>query len=136
MKNISHVAVWVRDQEEAKDWYTQTLGFEVRADQDLGRGARWLTVGRPGQDDFEVVLETPGPPMASEESGRRLLDVVESGIVMAGIIHVDDCRATCRELESRGVELSQQPDERFYGIDATVTDPTGNIWRLVEPAGA
>jgi uncharacterized glyoxalase superfamily protein PhnB len=52
----------------------------------------------------------------------------------SGIFRTDDCRATCRELEARGLELAQQPDERFYGIDAAFRDPSGNMWRIVQPA--
>jgi uncharacterized glyoxalase superfamily protein PhnB len=50
-----------------------------------------------------------------------------------GILRTADCRKTCKELEQRGVELTQQPDERFYGIDAALRDPSGNEWRVVQP---
>jgi catechol 2,3-dioxygenase-like lactoylglutathione lyase family enzyme len=132
---ISHVGVWVHDQEEAKAFYTDKLGFEVREDVTLDEmgGYRWLTVGPPGQPDVNVILSRPGPPAVHEETARELLALVARGSLGPGIFRTADCRATCKELEGRGVELAQQPDERFYGIDATVRDPSGNVWRIVQP---
>ena len=132
---ISHVNVWVHDQDEAKAFYTEKLGFEVRQDatlEELG-GYRWLTVGPPDQPDVEVMLSLPGPPAIDPETAKQLLELVAKGALGPGILRTEDCRATCKELESRGVELTQQPDERFYGIDAALRDPSGNAWRLVQP---
>jgi catechol 2,3-dioxygenase-like lactoylglutathione lyase family enzyme len=132
---ISHVGVWVHDQDDAKAFYTEKLGFEVREDVTLDEmgGYRWLTVGPPGQPDVNVILSRPGPPAVHEETARELLALVSRGSLGPGIFRTADCRATCKELEGRGVELAQQPDERFYGIDATVRDPSGNVWRIVQP---
>jgi catechol 2,3-dioxygenase-like lactoylglutathione lyase family enzyme len=132
---VSHVGVWVRDQEEAKAFYTEKLGFEVREDatlEELG-GYRWLTVGPPGQPDVNLMLSRPGPPGVDAETAEQILALVAKGAMGPGIIRTEDCRATCKELEARGVELGQQPEERFYGIDATVRDPSGNLWRIVQP---
>ena len=132
---ISHVNVWVHDQDEAKAFYTEKLGFEVRQDatlEELG-GYRWLTVGPPDQPDVEVMLSLPGPSAIDAETAKQLLELVAKGALGPGILRTEDCRATCKELESRGVELTQQPDERFYGIDAALRDPSGNAWRLVQP---
>jgi catechol 2,3-dioxygenase-like lactoylglutathione lyase family enzyme len=132
---ISHVGVWVHDQDEAKEFYTEKLGFEVRQDntlEDFGN-YRWLTVGPPGQPDVNIILSIPGPPAVDGENAELLLQLVSRGALAPGIIRTDDCRKTCAELEARGVELSQQPDERFYGIDAAVRDPSGNEWRIVQP---
>jgi catechol 2,3-dioxygenase-like lactoylglutathione lyase family enzyme len=135
LEAISHVAVWVRDQDEAKAFYTEKLGFEVRQDSTLEEmgGYRWLTVGPPDQPDVNIILSRPGPPAADPESAEQLLALLAKGAMGPGIIRTEDCRATCRELEGRGVELAQQPEERFYGVDASVRDPSGNLWRIVEP---
>ncbi len=135
LNGISHVGVWVRDQDEAKAFYTEKLGFEVRQDATLDElgGYRWLTVGPPDQPDVNVILSRPGPPALDPETAEQLLALVAKGATGPGILRTDDCRATCKEIEARGVELSQQPDERFYGIDATVRDPSGNQWRIVQP---
>jgi catechol 2,3-dioxygenase-like lactoylglutathione lyase family enzyme len=132
---VSHVGVWVRDQDEAKAFYTEKLGFEVREDATLDElgGYRWLTVGPPGQPDVNLMLSRPGPPGVDAETTEQLLALVAKGAMGPGIFRTDDCRKTCKELEARGVELAQQPDERFYGIDASVRDPSGNLWRIVQP---
>ena len=132
---VSHLSVWVHDQEEARAFYTEKLGFEVRADATLDElgGYRWLTVGPPGQPDVELMLSRPGPPGVDQETADQMLALVAKGAMGPGILRTEDCRATCKELEARGVELDQQPDERFYGIDASVRDPSGNLWRIVQP---
>jgi catechol 2,3-dioxygenase-like lactoylglutathione lyase family enzyme len=132
---ISHVGVWVHDQDEAKEFYTEKLGFEVRHDSTLPEFGdyRWLTVGPPGQPDVSIILSIPGPPAVDAESAELLMQLVARGALGPGILRTDDCRKTCAELEARGVELTQQPDERFYGIDAALRDPSGNEWRIVQP---
>ena len=132
---VSHVGVWVHDQDEAKAFYTEKLGFEVREDATLDElgGYRWLTVGPPGQPDVSFILSTPGPPAMDPATAEKLKELVSAGALSPGILRTEDCRATCKELESRGVELAQQPDERFYGIDAAVRDTSGNMWRIVQP---
>jgi catechol 2,3-dioxygenase-like lactoylglutathione lyase family enzyme len=132
---LSHVGVWVHDQDAAKEFYTDKLGFEVREDSTLPgfENYRWLTVGPAGQPDVRIILSYPGPPAVDAESAELLLKLVARGALGPGILRTDDCRKTCAELEARGVELSQQPDERFYGIDAALRDPSGNEWRIVQP---
>ena len=136
LQAVSHVGVWVRDQDEALAFYTEKLGFEVRDDATLEEwgGYRWLTVGPPGQPDLNLILSTPGPPALDPAAAEQVLDLVAKGAMGGGILRTDDCRATCRELEARGTELAQQPEERFYGVDATVRDPSGNLWRIVQPS--
>jgi catechol 2,3-dioxygenase-like lactoylglutathione lyase family enzyme len=132
---VSHVGVWVRDQDEAKAFYTEKLGLEVRQDNTLAElgGYRWLTVGPPDQPDVNIILSRPGPPALDDATAKQLLELVAKGAMGPGILHTEDCRKTCKEIEARGVELAQQPDERFYGVDATVRDPSGNLWRIVQP---
>jgi catechol 2,3-dioxygenase-like lactoylglutathione lyase family enzyme len=112
---ISHVGVWVHDQNEAKAFYSEKLGFEAREDATLDAlgGYRWLTVGLPGQPDVNLILSRPGPPAMDPETAEELLALVAKGATGPGILRTDDCRATCKELEARGIELSQQPEERF-----------------------
>jgi len=132
---MSHIGVVVRDQDEAKAFYTEKLGFEVRQDATLDelQGYRWLTVGPPAQPEFQLILERPGPPAYDSETAERMIEMAARGAMPGGIFRTEDCRATCRELEARGVELTSQPDERFYGIDAAFRDPSGNPFRIVQP---
>jgi len=132
---ISHVNVWVDDQDEAKDFYTEKLGFEVREDATLEEfnGYRWLTVGPPGQPDVNIILSLPQPPPIDAESAEQVKALLAKGAMGPGILRTSDCRKTIKELEERGVEVIQQPDERFYGIDAAIRDPSGNEWRVSQP---
>jgi catechol 2,3-dioxygenase-like lactoylglutathione lyase family enzyme len=132
---LSHVGVWVHDQDAAKEFYTGKLGFEVRDDSTLPEfvNYRWLTVSPPGQPNVRIILSRPSPPAIDPETAELLLQLVARGALGPGIFRTDHCRKACAELEGRGVELSQQPDERFYGIDAALRDPSGNEWRIVQP---
>ena len=67
--NVSLVTVYVTDQDEAKKFYTEVLGFEARADATLG-DYRWVTVAIPTIAELEVTLMVPGPPL-DDETGRR-----------------------------------------------------------------
>ena len=130
---VSHIGVWVDDQDEAKAFYTEKLGFEVREDATLDEagGYRWLTVGPAGQPDLNIILSKPGPPL-DEETAAELARLTSKGALGPGIFRTEDCRKTVAELEAKGVEITQRPDERFYGIDAAIRDPSGNEWRIVQ----
>ena len=135
LEAMKYVGCWVSDQDEAVAFYTEKLGFEVREDVTFGEGGsyRWLIVGPPGDAGPGLILSRPGPPAMDEATGKQVLELVAKGAMGGGIFHTADCRATCQELEGRGLELSQQPEERFYGIDAAFRDPAGNQWRIVQP---
>jgi len=134
LKAVSHVNIWVRDQDEALAFYTEKLGCEVREDvtiEEMG-GFRWLTVSPPGQTDLAMILMVPDSMPASPETIAKLKEVVAQGAAGGMIFEVDDCRATAEELKRRGVEFTQEPVEQFYGIDAGIRDPSGNQHRLVQ----
>ncbi len=131
INNISLTTVWVKDIESSKAFYIDTLGFEERDDVQLGDDFRWCTVGHPSQPELHVHLTTPGPPQSPEFSAsiERALD--EGGTFAIGL-DVDDCKATVADLESKGVVVIQQPEERPYGVEALIRDNTGNWIVLVE----
>ena len=131
LKKLTHTQVWVLDQDEAYDFYTQKLGLEVRTDAPLG-DMRWLTVGPADQPDMEIMLLVPGPPPLSEEVGAQVRELIAHGAIGSCIFEVDDCQATYEELKGRGVEFTQEPVERFYGIDAAFRDPFGNHFRMTQ----
>jgi catechol 2,3-dioxygenase-like lactoylglutathione lyase family enzyme len=135
LKKLTHTQVWVLDQDEALDFYTEKLGLEVREDVQLGDEMRWLTVGPEDQPDMEIMLLVPGPPPLSEEVGRQVRELIAHGAVGTCIFEVDDCQATYAELTERGVEFTQEPVERFYGIDAAFRDPFGNAFRMTQRTG-
>jgi catechol 2,3-dioxygenase-like lactoylglutathione lyase family enzyme len=139
---LSHTTIWVLDQDEALDFYTQKLGFELNTDATMD-DFRWLTVSPPGQPDYELVLSVPGAPMMDEQSAEQVKALVAKGALGAGAFKTDDCRATYDELSARGVTFLSEPTERFYGIEATFRDNSGNWFSMterteapVEPTGA
>jgi catechol 2,3-dioxygenase-like lactoylglutathione lyase family enzyme len=133
-RSITHSGIYVLDQDKALDFYVGTLGFEVRADVDLGF-MRWLTVGVPGDPDREVLLERPGPPALSEATAAQVRDLVTKGAAgLALILRTDDCRKTYEELRAKGVEFTEEPTEQPYGVDCALRDPFGNHIRITQPA--
>jgi catechol 2,3-dioxygenase-like lactoylglutathione lyase family enzyme len=135
LKQLTHVNVWVQDQDEALAFYTDKLGLELRDDvtvPEMGN-FRWLTVGVPGQPDAALALMAiPGPPVFDDETRKQVESVVAKGAAGGLFFATDDCRATYEQLKSRGVEFSEEPAERPYGIDAAFRDPSGNNVRLVQ----
>jgi len=130
--NISLFTVYVTDQDEAKAFYTDVLGFEERTDVQMGEGFRWVTVGHPSQSNLEVTLMVPGPPLDD-----HMADAVRRSLAngsMGGFgLTTDDCRKTYEELSAKGVVFVQEPAERPYGIEAVMRDNSGNWLVLVEP---
>jgi len=131
---IPIVALRVLDQDRALAFYTENLGFTVVDDMDIDGVMRWLTVAPPGQPDVRVLLERPGPPFVDPESAEQLDTLVAKGYGGTLFLEVDDCRATFDELVAKGVEVIQEPIERFYGIDAAIRDDSGNHLRINQPA--
>jgi catechol 2,3-dioxygenase-like lactoylglutathione lyase family enzyme len=129
----------VLDQQEALDFYVGKLGMEVKADVDFGF-MRWLTVGLPGDNSREVLMELPGPPAMDRGTAEQVRELVTKG-AMGGWLgfNTDDCRKTYEELKAKGVEFTQEPMERDYGVDCGLRDPFGNAIRIVQrtpmPAG-
>lgn len=130
--NISLVTVYCLDQDKARDFYVDVLGFEPATDVEMGEGSRWVTVRHPNQPELEVTLMTPGPPLSPEAADflRRQLEKGENG----GLgLNVDDCRKTYEELKAKGVTFLQEPSDRPYGVEAVMRDNSGNWLVLVEP---
>jgi catechol 2,3-dioxygenase-like lactoylglutathione lyase family enzyme len=133
LKKMTHSQVYVLDQDEALDFYVGKLGFEVNTDADLGF-MRWLTVNLPGQPDRELLLEKPGPPAHDDATAERVRELVTKGAMgVAGIFAVDDIHKTYDDLRAKGVEFTEEPTERDYGIDCGLRDPFGNHIRIGQP---
>jgi predicted enzyme related to lactoylglutathione lyase len=132
---IANAQLWVHDQDEALAFYTGKLGMEVRSDVTLAEMGdfRWLTVSPPGQEDVAIVLMAiPGPPVFDEETTRQIEALMAKGASGTVFLTTDDCQASYEELSARGVEFSEPPEERPYGIDSGFRDPSGNSIRLTQ----
>jgi uncharacterized glyoxalase superfamily protein PhnB len=135
MIKIANAHLWVNNQEEALAFYTQKVGMEVRADVTLPEMGdfRWLTVGPPGQEDISIVLMAiPGEPVMDGDTAGQVRELMSKGFAGTVFLTTDDCRASYEELKGRGVEFTETPEERPYGVDAGFRDPSGNSLRLTE----
>jgi uncharacterized glyoxalase superfamily protein PhnB len=135
MIKIANAQLWVNDQDEALAFYTQKLGMEVRMDVTLAEmgNFRWLTVGPAGQPDVSIVLMAIGnSPIMDAETAEQLRSLVAKGFAGTVFLTTDDCQASYEELRDRGVEFSEQPEDRPYGIDSGFHDPSGNSIRLTQ----
>ena len=135
MIKIANAQLWVHDQDEALAFYTDKLGWEVRADVTMPEMGdfRWLTVGPSGQPDFSVVLMAiPGAPVLDQATAEQVRDLMGKGFAGTVFLTTDDCQASYEELKARGVEFTEAPEERAYGIDSGFRDPSGNAFRLTQ----
>jgi predicted enzyme related to lactoylglutathione lyase len=129
---LSHATVFVLDQEQAKDFYVNKLGFDLKMDFDMGK-FRWLTVSPKGQSELELILMPVMPKDNDAAAAEQLKENVQKGRMPTGVFRTADCRKTYEDLKAKGVEFSQPPTDRFYGIEAILKDPFGNWFSLTEP---
>lgn len=139
IRDMSHTTVFVLDQDSAKTFYTEKLGFEVRFDitmgeefEGAGAGYRWLTVGTKDQPDLQLILASCDMGR-SPEAAEQLRALVASGSLGIGVMTTDDCHQTYKELREKGVTFLSEPVERPYGIEAVLRDDSGNSISLVQP---
>jgi catechol 2,3-dioxygenase-like lactoylglutathione lyase family enzyme len=130
-QGVAVAGLYVRDQDEALDFYVGKLGFEVHTDVKNG-DYRWLTVQHPDQPSFQLGLFAPQPPTIDEETAQAVREVVAKGAMPPLVLQVDDCRAAYEAMGGKGVEFTQEPVARFGSVDASFRDPSGNGWKMVE----
>jgi catechol 2,3-dioxygenase-like lactoylglutathione lyase family enzyme len=129
---ISIVSVWVLDQDSAKEFYAGKLGFTVSNDITLENGMRWLTVRPPGSDGQELLLMDPMHSMLDEESAQQVRALVAKGVLSPGVMSTTDCQGDHAVLAERGVEFTQEPAERPYGVEAMLRDDSGNWYSFTQ----
>jgi uncharacterized glyoxalase superfamily protein PhnB len=135
MIRIANAQLWVHDQDEALAFYTQKLGMEVRSDVTLPEmgNFRWLTVAPPGEPDVAIVLMAiPGAPVMDPDTAEQVKSLMAKGFAGTIFLTTDDVQASYEDLKGRGVEFTEEPEERPYGIDSGFRDPSGNAFRLTQ----
>lgn len=135
MIRITTTQLWVHDQEAALEFWTKKVGMVVRMDVSLPElgGFRWLTVGAAEQPDVAIVLMSiPGPPVIDAETAEQIRTLMEKGFAGTIFLETENCQASYEELRARGVEFTEPPEERPYGIDSGFRDPSGNSVRLTQ----
>jgi catechol 2,3-dioxygenase-like lactoylglutathione lyase family enzyme len=131
---LSHITFFVLDQDQAYEFYVNTLGFTVNTDAKMPNGFRWLTVCPPQQPDLEIALLPPlaGSMSYDEETRNAFKVLLEKGALGAGVFDTPDCRATYAELKDKGVTFKSEPKEQFYGTEAVMSDGQGNWFSMTQ----
>jgi len=130
-QGIGVVGLYVRDQDEALEFYVEKLGFRVHTDAQNG-DFRWLTVQHPEQPSIQLGLFKPQAPVLDEATARTMSEVVAKGAMPPLVLNVDDCRGAYERMRALGVEFTQAPEERYGAVDANFRDPSGNGWKMIE----
>jgi catechol 2,3-dioxygenase-like lactoylglutathione lyase family enzyme len=130
-QGISVVGIYVRDQDEAVDFYVDKLGFKIHTDARNG-DYRWLTVQHPQQPSFQLGLFKPATPSLDAATAATAQELVAKGAMPPLVLMVDDCRASFDALSAKGVEFTQEPVERYGAVDASFRDPSGNGWKMIQ----
>jgi catechol 2,3-dioxygenase-like lactoylglutathione lyase family enzyme len=130
-QGVGMVGLYVRDQDEALNFYVEKVGFRVHTDVKNG-SYRWLTVQHPDQPSFQLGLFSPEQPTLDAGTVQALREVVAKGGMPPLLLAVDDCRAAYDRMRARGVEFTQEPVERYGSIDAGFRDPSGNGWKMIQ----
>ena len=128
---MTHVCVYVLNQESAYDFYVNKLGLKVHTDAPMGPGMRWLTVTTKEQPDLEITLMpiTEGM-MFTKESAEQMRHLVKNGTFGFGVFECTDIYATYEEMKAKGIQFKKAPKEEFYGIEALFVDDSGNWFSL------
>lgn len=128
---MSHVLIWVKNQQEALEFYRDKLGFEVDTDAEMGPGFRWLTMRIKTQPGFEIILVEPkAGMMLDEESAAQLRSLVDKGVLGGGVFDTDDIYQTYEELKTRGVEFKGPPSVQPWGTATVMKDNSGNWFSI------
>lgn len=128
---LTHTTIYVDDQESAKEFYTQKLGFEVSADVTIESGFRWLTVAPP-DSSIELALMPISQNLGfTPELAGAVAKLQQAGMMWACTLEVDDCYLRYEQLKEKGVKFVREPVEEPYGIEAHFFDNSGNLFSLM-----
>ena len=130
-QGVQVVGLYVRDQDEAHQFYVEKLGFRVHTDARNG-DYRWLTVQHPEQPSFQLGLFKPQAPMLDAATVESVSGLVAKGAMPPLVLEVENCRTAYDKMRGRGVEFTQEPVERYGSVDAGFRDPSGNGWKMIE----
>ena len=128
MQSIAAISLVVPDYDEAIEYYTNVLGFELREDRLLAPGKRWVTVAPAGSQGPHLLLARA----ASEDQTSRIGNQTGGRVFL--FLHTDDFQRDHRAYQSRGVVFAEEPRVEPYGTVAVFRDRYGNLWDLIEPA--
>lgn len=126
LTKITHITLFVSNQDEALEFYTNKLGFVLHTDAMFGPSMRWLTISLPGQKDVEVTL------MKADNAAELALVGKQADTKPLLAFSCDDCQKTYEELKSKGVMIISAPEKQSWGTSMACADPFGNIIYIVQ----
>jgi catechol 2,3-dioxygenase-like lactoylglutathione lyase family enzyme len=131
IKRVANGTLYVKDQNESLRFYTEVLGFEVRADMTLG-DFRWLTVSPKDQPEFEIALYQLRADgyFLSEDDVKVMTRLMEESKIGGFVLKADDVQKTYEELKAKGVEFTKPPTQEPYGMEAVFKDINGHFFSL------
>ncbi|HEU5081554.1 MAG TPA: VOC family protein [Opitutaceae bacterium] len=131
---LSHITIFVQNQNRALDFYTNKLGFTLESDALLGT-FRWLTVRAPQQKELVLALLDPAAMYDdAPEALQKIQELQRSGKMGGGVFHTANCQETYEQLKAKGVKFRQSPEQRPYGTEAIFEDDSGNWFSLTQPS--
>ncbi|HEX6169933.1 MAG TPA: VOC family protein [Chitinophagaceae bacterium] len=126
-QRLAHIAIVVNDYDEAIEFYTQKLHFDLIEDTPLTETKRWVRVKPPGQDGCCLLLAK-----ASNEEQQSRVGNQTGGRVFL-FLHTDDFERDFQNLLNNQIEIVRQPSKEEYGTVAVFKDIYGNLWDMIEP---
>lgn len=127
-QSLASVALLVKDYDEAIEFYTQTLSFNLIEDSHLSPQKRWVVIAPNGPGSCSIVLAKA----ASDKQQTRVGDQTGGRVFL--FLHTDDIWRDYQELQSKGVNFVRAPADQNYGTVAVFEDLYGNLWDLIQPA--
>lgn len=130
-QSLAHVALVVRDYDDAIDFFTRKLKFDLVEDRYMPeQDKRWVVVAPPGGAGASLVLAQPSGPDQSAFIGNQ------TGGRVSFFLHTDDFWRDYRRMVGEGIEFVREPLEAPYGTVAVFKDLYGNLWDLVQKAAS
>jgi catechol 2,3-dioxygenase-like lactoylglutathione lyase family enzyme len=123
---LGHVAVVVRNYDEAIRFFTGVLGFRLQEDTNLGGGKRWVLVSPADSNGTSILLAQAATPEQATRIGNQ------TGGRVFLFLHTDDFWRDYHALQARNVEFVRDPKEEPYGTVAVFKDLYGNLWDLIQ----
>jgi catechol 2,3-dioxygenase-like lactoylglutathione lyase family enzyme len=125
---IAKLALVVRDYDEAIEWFTRCLSFELAEDLDMGKGKRWVVVEPPGTRGAALLLAKAANPQQEAAIGNQ------AGGRVFLFLETDNFDRDHAHMVSEGVHFRETPRTEAYGKVAVFEDLYGNGWDLIGPA--
>jgi len=126
---IAHLALLVRDYDEAIAFFVEALGFELLEDTSLGTEKRWVRVAPAGGKGASLLLARADSAQQREQIGNQ------SGGRVFLFLETDDFARDHARMLARGIRFLEAPRREGYGTVAVFEDLYGNRWDLIEPVG-